>query len=87
MLQIRAFGKVMGIRSPRKEASALRKLAASGFATAKLLDWDGQHELAEFHWNQAADWIDDADDAEEDKRRFFIRRDTWTAPARNAGRD
>ena len=85
MPQIRAFGKVMGTRSPRKEASALRKLAASGFATAKALDWDGEYELAEFHWNQAADWIDDADRAEQDKRRFFIRQDTWTASARNAG--
>lgn len=85
MPQIRAFGIVMGTRSPSKEAAALRQLAASGFATAKALDWDGEYELAEFHWNQAADWIDEADRVEQDKRRFFIRQDTWTAPAENAG--
>ncbi len=85
MPQIQAFGKVMGIRSPRKEASALRKLASSAFAISKALDWDGEYELAEFHWNRAANWIDAADRAEQDKRRFFIRQDTWTAPAENAG--
>jgi hypothetical protein len=73
MVCIRVCGKAVGIRSPKKEASVLRKLAASDFATATDLDWDGEYELAELYRSQAADWIDAADDAEEDKRRFFIR--------------
>jgi hypothetical protein len=84
MARIRAFGKVLVIRSPRKEASALRKLAALYFAAATDLDWDGECELAEFYRSTAGDYIDDADDAEQDKRRVFIRQDTWTSPVRNA---
>jgi hypothetical protein len=75
----------MGTRSPRKEAAALRELARSGFAFAKSLSEQGEYEVSDLYWNQAADLIDDADRAEQDKRLFFVRRDTWTAPARNAG--
>jgi putative alpha-1,2-mannosidase len=63
----------------------MRELAEFGFATAKALNTARFYEAAEFVWNQAADRIDVADDAEQDKRRFFIRQDTWTAPVPNAG--
>lgn len=63
----------------------MRELAKSGFAFARSLSEAGEYEVSDLYWNQAADLIDDADSAEQDKRRFFIRRDTWTAPATNAG--
>lgn len=85
MPQIRAFGMVVGIRSPRKEASALLVRAESGFAYAKALRLAGEYEDAGLAWNQAAALVDEADLAEQDSRRFFVRRDTWTAPAPDAG--